>query len=144
MEEDKRAFFSKSILTDGKEPRTFYSMSLRNVHWAWGIVASILGVVLALMAVRSAVFASVRSVAKTELVVAIQEARKEDQAETAKLVDAKLQTAIATQDARFDQRIHAVELTAAETLIEISAALSRLEAQYDTIEKQLDRLETSQ
>lgn len=141
MGEDRRATFSKCIIENGDSPRTIYSFRLEKIHWITGAIASIFAVLVSLVVLRGAVYASVQDVAGEEFRIQLEKFHSQAQPAIRRMVDERIaaaqerQIAACARSRLDDERAQATELR------DISETLGRLDERLASIERRLDRMD---
>jgi hypothetical protein len=138
MSENRRATFSKTVIENGGPPHTVYSFSLEKIHWITGAVASIAAVLVALIVLRGAVYASVQDVAADEFRRQLDNFHAEAQPAIRLLIDERIRASQIEQASACQKLRYEEEREEASELAKIAESLARLDERLAAIEKRLD------
>jgi hypothetical protein len=140
---DQRATFAKVLIENGGDAKTIYSFRLERAHWIFGIFASLAAVVVALIVLRGAVYASVQDVAGEEFRKQLRIFHTQAQPAIRDLIDRRLEAHTIQVEASSAASRHRRELENGRHLSDIAETLARLDERLASIERRLDRQEAS-
>lgn len=141
MLQERRATFAKVLIENGEDAKTIYSFRLEKIHWVFAILASVAAIVVALVVLRGAVYASVQEVAGDTFRQQLDVFHKEAKPAIRKLIDEKIEDAATFYIAAADEKDHVVELNHAEALSGLAVVLGRMDERLGSIERRLNRME---